>query len=88
LIHEHALKGDFLETAHTLRHVREGWQPGLVDRHNFDQWAQRGSTSMRERARAKVDQILSTEPVRILPVEIERRIKDIADKAIAAQSQR
>ncbi len=87
LIHDHALKGDFLETAHTLRHVREGWQPGLVDRHNFDQWAQRGATSMRERARAKVDQILSTEPVRILPVEIERRIKDIADKAIAAQSQ-
>jgi trimethylamine--corrinoid protein Co-methyltransferase len=85
LIHDHALKGDFLETAHTLRHVREGWQPGLVDRHNFDQWTQRGAVSMRDRARGKIDEILSAEPEHILPREIEEKIKGIAQRAIAAQ---
>ena len=32
LVHKHALSADFLGTEHTVRHVREGWQPRLVDR--------------------------------------------------------
>jgi trimethylamine--corrinoid protein Co-methyltransferase len=88
LIHEHALKGDFLETAHTLRHVREDWQPRLVDRHNYDQWAGGGSTSMGDRAVAKVDEILGQEPERILPPEIEQRIREIARRAVAAQTEK
>jgi trimethylamine--corrinoid protein Co-methyltransferase len=88
LIHEHALSGDFLETAHTLRHVREDWQPRLVDRHNYDQWVERGATSMRERARAKIDDILGAEPERILPLEIEQKIRSIVQRAIAAQTER
>jgi trimethylamine--corrinoid protein Co-methyltransferase len=88
LIHEHALSGDFLGAEHTLRHVREGWQPRLVDRHNYDQWAQRGATSMGDRAGAKIDEILGPEPERILPLEIEQKIKDIAQRAIAAQMEK
>ncbi|RLA86405.1 MAG: hypothetical protein DRG34_06585, partial [Deltaproteobacteria bacterium] len=30
LVHKHALTADFLGTEHTLRHVRDGWQPRLV----------------------------------------------------------
>ena len=41
---------------------------------------------MRERARAKIDEILGTESEQILPPEIEQRIKDIAHRAIAAQT--
>jgi trimethylamine--corrinoid protein Co-methyltransferase len=85
LIHEHALSGDFLGTEHTLRHVREGWQPRLVDRNNYDKWAERGATSMRKKARAKIDEILNSEPQRILPSEAEKRIKAIADNAVAGQ---
>jgi len=85
LIHQHGLSGDFLGTEHTLRHVREGWGPRLVDRHNYDQWAERGATSMGERARARVAEILSVEPRRILPSEVEERIKAIADNAVADQ---
>jgi len=87
VIHEHALSGDFLGTEHTVRHVREGWQPRLVDRHNYDQWADKGATSMGDRARAKIDEILNSEPERILPLEVEQQIKDIAQKAITAQSE-
>ena len=86
VIHEHALSGDFLGADHTVRHVREGWQPRLVDRHNYNQWADRGATSMSDRARAKIDEILDPEPERILPLEIEQKIKDIAQRAIADQT--
>jgi len=41
---------------------------------------------MRERARTKIDEILSAEPERVLPPEIERRIRMISEKAIAAQT--
>ena len=85
LIHQHGLSGDFLETAHTLRHVREDWQPRLVDRRNHDKWLESGGTSMRERARAKIDEILNSKPRRILPSEVEGRITAIADNAVADQ---
>ena len=85
LIHQHALSGDFLGTQHTLCHVREGWGPRLVDRRNYDKWLESGATSMRDRAGAKINEILSAEPERILPLEIEQKIKDIAQRAIAAQ---
>jgi trimethylamine--corrinoid protein Co-methyltransferase len=85
LIHEHGLKGDFLETAHTLRHVREDWQPRLVDRHNYDQWAGAGATSMGERAASKVAEILSAEPKACLPTRVAERVRATADGAVAAQ---
>jgi hypothetical protein len=43
---------------------------------------------MRERARARIDEILGSEPERILPPEIEQRIKEIARRAIAAPTER
>ena len=85
VIHEHALNGDFLGAEHTRRHVREDWQPRLVDRHNYEQWMASGGTSMRERARAKIDEILSAEPRRILPHDVEQKIKAITEKVLAAQ---
>jgi len=86
VIHEHALNGDFLGAEHTRRHVREDWQPRLVDRHNYEQWMASGGTSMRERARAKIDEILSAEPRRILPPDVEQKIKAITEKVLAAQA--
>jgi trimethylamine--corrinoid protein Co-methyltransferase len=85
LIHQHALKGSFLETDHTLRHVREGWQPRLIDRRNYEKWLESGGTSMRARARAKIDEVLNSAPRSILPSEVEERIKAIADNAVADQ---
>jgi trimethylamine--corrinoid protein Co-methyltransferase len=86
LVHKHALSGDFLGTEHTVRHVREGWQPRLIDRQNYDGWKASGGTSMRERAKAKIDEILAEEPRKVLSPEIEKQIKKITKKAVAAQS--
>jgi len=78
LIHQHGLSGDFLGTDHTLRHVREGWEPRLVDRQIYERWVESGATSMRDRARAKIDEILGAEPRHILPPDVENRIRAIA----------
>jgi hypothetical protein len=40
---------------------------------------------MRERARATIDEILGSEPTRVLPEDTLKTINDIAKKAIAAQ---
>lgn len=86
LVHKHALSADFMGTRHTVRHVREGWQPRLVDRQNYAQWEASGGTSMRDRAREKIDEILAEEPRSVLPPKIEKQIKAIADRAVAAQT--
>jgi trimethylamine--corrinoid protein Co-methyltransferase len=86
LVHKHALSSDFIGTEHTLRHLREGWQPRLVDRQNYEGWMASGGTSMRERARAKIEEILAEEPKRVLPADVEKKIKAIADKAVAGQT--
>lgn len=81
VIHKQALSGDFLGAKHTVRHVREGWQPRLIDRHNYEQWMASGGTSMRERARAKIEEILAEESRHVLPPDVEERIRAIAKSA-------
>jgi len=83
VIHEHALSAGFLETEHTLRHVREDWQPRLIDRHNYEQWMASGGTSMGERAGAKIEEILAEEPRHVLPADVEEKIRAIAERAAA-----
>jgi trimethylamine--corrinoid protein Co-methyltransferase len=86
LVHEHALKGDFMGTEHTLRHCRDGWQPRLIDRQSHDQWAADGGMSMRDRARVVIDGILAEEPRLALSPEVARQVTAIADRAVAAQT--
>jgi trimethylamine--corrinoid protein Co-methyltransferase len=87
LVHKHALSGDFLGTKHTVRHVRDGWQPRLVDRHNYQQWKAKGATSMRDRAKAVIDELLSEEPQLALPPDLVEQVKAIADRAVAEQTE-
>jgi trimethylamine--corrinoid protein Co-methyltransferase len=58
LIHEIGPDGHFMESRHTLRHVREDWCPTLFDRLDFHRWAAQGATTLQERARRKVEAIL------------------------------
>jgi trimethylamine--corrinoid protein Co-methyltransferase len=87
VIHENALKGDFLQTDHTLRHVREGWRPGLLDRRAYDRWVAAGATSMRRRAAERIEAILGSEPAAILSRDTQNSVHSIAELAIAGQIQ-
>jgi len=42
---------------------------------------------MRERARAKIEEILAEEPRHVLPADVEKRIRAIAQRAVATQAQ-
>ncbi|MCK5802791.1 MAG: trimethylamine methyltransferase family protein [Lentisphaeria bacterium] len=52
--------GNFLVAPHTLEHFREElFEPGLLDYHPVTGWKAKGATSLLERARAKVAEILA-----------------------------
>ncbi len=85
-VHKRALSADFQGTEHSVRQVREGWQPRLVDRQSYERWEAGGGTSMRDRGGAKIDGNPTEEPRHLLPPDVEKQIKAIADRAVAAQT--
>ncbi len=59
VIEEVGPAGNYLTHDHTLRHFRqESWFPGLMDRNNYDTWAEQGSRTLFERAHERAEQIL------------------------------
>ena len=77
LIAELGPEGDYLSSEHTVRHFREGWQPTLFDRHHFEGWTAAGGKSLAQRARERVEEILSAPAPVALPPESRRRIAEI-----------
>lgn len=52
--------GNFLTQMHTLNHLRSTqWQPKLISRAGYEKWQEAGSTSLLERGRQKLQQILA-----------------------------
>ncbi len=86
LIHRNALSGMFIESDHTLEHVRAEWSPDLIDRRDFEAWFEGGATTMRTRAKARIDDILKTTPSSVLSPEVKSRINLISKKTIEIQS--
>jgi trimethylamine--corrinoid protein Co-methyltransferase len=80
LIHEMGPEGHYLQTAHTLRHVREDWRPRLFDRHNFLRWAEGGSTTLQQRANQKVREILADHQAEPLPAEVVQQLQAIVER--------
>ena len=52
---------------HTLAHMRDIWQPSLIDRTPLAEWVQAGRPSARERARRQAEKILATHQPEPLP---------------------
>jgi len=86
LIHENSLSGTFLESDHTLAHVKEEWSPHLIDRQDFEAWFEGGATTMRSRARTIIDEIIKENPTSILTPETEKKINAISKKAMESNS--
>ena len=51
--------GHFLSCDHTLDNYMDNWTPGVSDRNTYDRWKELGSTSMEDRCKAKIKNILS-----------------------------
>ncbi len=75
--------GHFLGDSHTYDHFKENWQPGVTDRGTYEEWAEEGKTSMGERARARIKDILQTHQPQSLPEGVDARIDEIIERAEA-----
>lgn len=73
--------GDFLGTEHTARHYKEDWYPRLLDRSDFDTWKAAGGKTLRQRARERVDEILSSHRPEPLPKDVQAKIDAIVEGA-------
>ena len=78
LIHEIGPDGNFLETEHTYKHVREDWRPTLLDRLDYPRWADQGSKTVQERAKDKVKEIIKNHRAAPLPEDVVQKLNDFA----------
>ncbi len=74
--------GDFLGDDHTLAHYKEDWYPKLFDRRNRERWQADGGTTLRERARKRVETILASHNPEPLPAAVQQRLDEIVAAAV------
>jgi trimethylamine--corrinoid protein Co-methyltransferase len=75
--------GDFLNTAHTLKHFRERWYPDLFERTNYQSWLSKGGKDLAERAKEKINTILAEHKPEPLPAQVKARLREIVSRAKA-----
>jgi trimethylamine--corrinoid protein Co-methyltransferase len=81
IIDEVGPHGDFLGTKHTRKHFKKDWYPTLFDRTNYDNWIVGGGETLLQRARARVDEILESHVPEPLPLDVQKQIDAIANRA-------
>lgn len=88
LIKEVGLSGDFLSTAHTLRHHRQVLtRPQLAVRCHRSKWESRGARTFEEAVRDRLRDILAAEPRPYLDAVQEAELERIEASGMAAQGQ-
>jgi len=86
LIDEIGPMGSFLETEHTRQHFRQYWYPRtpeLIERQKYAGWVREGSTTLLERATARVEEILATHEPDPLPDDVVQAIRAVVQRAEA-----
>jgi len=73
--------GSFLDTAHTRKHFRERWYPGLIERFNYAAWEKKGGQTLAQRAATKVEKILSTHKPQPLSDDAAKAVHAIVERA-------
>ena len=82
VIHRIGPNGHYLYDKHTRSHFKtEFWYPNLCDRRSFEEWQKRGSTTMRERVIARVQNIVATHQPSPVKPETERAIEQVLEAA-------
>jgi trimethylamine--corrinoid protein Co-methyltransferase len=77
LIHKVGPDGHFIDSRHTLRHVREDWVPSLFDRLDYHRWAAQGATTLRQRANQHVREIIESHRAEPLPGDVQESIESV-----------
>lgn len=72
--------GHFLDTGHTLRHVRETWMPALFDRRAFHRWSADGALTTQQRAARQAKEIIRDHRAEPLSASVMRTLAEIMEK--------
>jgi trimethylamine--corrinoid protein Co-methyltransferase len=84
-IHNVGPNGHYLREPHTRRYYKsEFWYPNLCDRHNFDEWKEMGSTTLKDRNVMRVKDILS----RHQPSSVKPETVKVIEKVLAEAEER
>ncbi len=78
--------GQFLTSENTLKHFRSFWEPTMMVRENFDKWAAAGRSTMGERVKDRVTEILKTHEPMPIPDDQMVEIRKIVAAADAAHA--
>jgi trimethylamine---corrinoid protein Co-methyltransferase len=73
--------GDFLSLPSTYAHMRDQSQPQLMERRVREEWANDGSTSMYERARAKARELLESHRPDPIDADVAAEMRAFVQKA-------
>ena len=72
--------GHFLADPHTLARFKDNWQPGITDRKTYEDWQKKGGTSMGQRSKEKVKDILENHMPTPVSPEADAEIENILKK--------
>ena len=80
-IHEVGPGGHFMDTDMTLKHFRDFWYPGLLDRGRRDQWLAEGATTLGQRLNTRVREIIKEHRPEQLKAEVKQQLQEIVGRA-------
>jgi trimethylamine--corrinoid protein Co-methyltransferase len=81
VIKEVGADGNFLTQMHTLNHLRSTqWQPRLISRVGYEKWQSAGQTTLLDRGREKLQQILKDHQPSPIPDDRARQIQELVDR--------
>jgi trimethylamine--corrinoid protein Co-methyltransferase len=70
-------QGQFLTLPHTLKHLRTTqWRPKLINRQGYERWVKEGETSLLDRAKVKLQEILGGHRPERIDEMMHREIRD------------
>ena len=81
VVKEVGADGNFLTQMHTINHLRSTqWQPKLICREGYEKWQAAGRTSLLDRGREKLQQILQEHQPVLIPDAQARQIQELVDQ--------
>ena len=72
--------GAYLSHDHTIKHYREPFYSKLADKGGYSQWADKGATTMEQRAAVMVDKLLAKHQPQPLSAEAKAGIQAIVER--------
>jgi len=73
-------QGSYLATEHTRKHFKSEWYPALFERDNYSTWETKGSKTLLQRARERVEKILTQHQPEALPQDVQAQIRSIVER--------